>query len=197
MVDQVVWNGLMNNTQKPLQGMIQYVMLFCACLASTLVYSADPVGFVVSDTTFEAPADWKKASSTSPMRKAQFAVAREGIQDTGEVVFYHFGPGAAGGTQANVQRWLGQFKETGDQLGAKTEKSEVGSVALTFVKAYGTYMSGAPLGPKTPKADYALLGAILEAPKGHIFIKFTGPRDLVDVADKAFRKMAQSARISP
>jgi len=196
MADQAVWNGLMNNTQKPLQSMIQYAILLCAFLTLTLGHAADPIAFTVSDTAFEAPADWKKATSTSPMRKAQFAVVREGIQDKGEVVFYHFGPGAVGGTQANVQRWLGQFKETGDQLGAKTEKSEVDSVTLTFVKAYGTYMSGAPLGPKTPKADYALLGAIIEAPRGHIFIKFTGPRDLVDDADKAFRKMAQSARIS-
>lgn len=186
----------MSNTRISLQGMVQHAILLCAFLTSSMTHAADPVGFTVSDTTFEAPADWKKAASISPMRKAQFAVAREGVQDKGEVVFYHFGPGAAGGTKANVQRWLGQFKETGDQLGAKTEKSEVGSVALTFVKAYGTYMSGAPLGPKTPKADYALLGAILEAPKGHIFIKFTGPRDLVDDADKGFRKMVQSARIS-
>ena len=122
MADQVVWNGLMNNTQKPFQNMIQYAMLFCAVFTSNLGHAADPIGFTVSDTAFEAPADWKKAASTSPMRKAQFAVVREGIQDKGEVVFYHFGPGAVGGTQANVQRWLGQFKETGDQLGAKTTK---------------------------------------------------------------------------
>jgi hypothetical protein len=72
----------------------------------------------------------------------------------------------------------------------------VDSTAVTFVKAHGTYLSGTPVGPKTPKPDYALLGAILEAPKGFIFIKFTGPRDLVDDAEKSFREMVQSARIS-
>ena len=35
------------------------------------------------------------------------------------MVFFHFGPGAAGGVQANVQRWLGQFKEPADKLKAQ------------------------------------------------------------------------------
>ena len=176
--------------------MVLSVILTGLCATHSAISAADAVTFNVSDTTFEAPKGWQKASSSSPMRKAQFSVAREGIEDKGEVVFYYFGPGAVGGTQANVQRWLGQFKEPANQLGAKTEKSEVDAAAVTMVKAYGTYLSGAPIGPKTPKPDFALLGAIIEAPKGHIFIKFTGPRDLVDDADEAFRKMVQSAKIS-
>ena len=186
----------MNNTQSILHVAVARTFLCCSLFISTLVFAADSEGFQVSDTSFKAPADWKKSAHSSPMRKAQFSLTREGIQDEGEIVFYHFGPGTVGGTQANVQRWLGQFKESGDQLGAKTEKGKVGSTPVTYIKAYGTYLSGAPLGPKTPKPDYALLGAIIEAPKGHIFIKFTGPRDLVDDADKAFREMVQSARIS-
>ena len=72
--------------------MIRYAILLCAFLTSTFGYAADPIGFTVSDTAFEAPADWKKAASTSPMRKAQFAVVREGIQDKGEVSFITLGP---------------------------------------------------------------------------------------------------------
>lgn len=176
--------------------MVLSVVLAGAPGAALAINAADAVTFKVSDTTFEAPEGWQKAPSNSPMRKAQFIVARDGVEDKGEVVFYHFGPGAVGGTEANIQRWLGQFKEPANQLGAKTEKSEVDATALTIVKAYGTYMSGAPIGPKTAKTNYALLGAIVEAPKGYIFIKFTGPKDLVDDADKAFQKMVQSARIS-
>lgn len=194
--DQIVCNGTMNHTQKSFQTIVTSVILLCAILSSVSVFAADPAGFSVSDASFKAPADWKKATTNSPMRKAQFAVARKGIQDKGEVVFYHFGPGAVGGTQANVKRWLGQFKEPVEQLGTKTEKSKVDSTNVTLVKAHGTYLSGAPIGPKTPKPNYALLGAIIEAPKGHIFIKFTGPRDLVDDAEKGFRKMVQSAKIS-
>ena len=51
------------------------------------------LSFKVSDTSSEAPKAWVKIQPSSSMRKAQFAVKREGIQDAGEVVFFHFGPG--------------------------------------------------------------------------------------------------------
>ena len=79
---------------------------------------------------------------------------------------------------------------------AQSEKITVGAHSVTLVKASGTFLSGSPLGPKTAKAGYALLGAILEAPKGHIFIKFTGPLDLVIDTEKEFKEMVEKAKIS-
>ena len=58
-------------------------------------------------------------------------------------------------------------------------------------------MSGSPFGPKTAKANYSMLAGILESPKGSIFVKFTGPRDLVQDARKEFLAMLKSARIRP
>ena len=165
-------------------------------IPSSFVGAAEPHGFKVSDTEFEAPSSWKKIKPSSSMRKAQFAVSRDGISDKGEIVFYYFGPGGAGGTKANVTRWYRQFKESENQLGASSEEISVGDISATIVKASGTYLSGSPLGPKTAKPGYALLGAILEAPKGHIFIKFTGPRDLVVDAEKEFKEMVKKAKIS-
>ena len=160
------------------------------------VNGADAHVVKVSDSQFEAPSAWETVKPSSTMRKAQFAVSRDGISDKGEIVFFYFGPGGAGGTQANVQRWFRQFKEPENKLEATDEKMKVGDTSVTLVKAIGTFLSGSPLGPKTPKPNYALLGAIVEAPKGHIFIKFTGPRDLVDDAEKEFKGMIQSAKVS-
>jgi hypothetical protein len=36
-----------------------------------------------------------------------------------------------------------------------------------------------PGGATTPKPDYALAGAILESTRGNIFVRMTGPRELV------------------
>jgi hypothetical protein len=174
-----------------------WAALVVACVVpSSFVGAAEPHGLKVSDTEFEAPSSWKKIKPSSSMRKAQFAVSRDGISDKGEIVFYYFGPGGAGGTKANVTRWYRQFKESENQLGASSEEISVGDISATIVKASGTYLSGSPLGPKTAKPGYALLGAILEAPKGHIFIKFTGPRDLVVDAEKEFKEMVKKAKIS-
>lgn len=164
-------------------------------IPTTGVHAADSHSFKVSDTQFEAPSAWEKIKPSSSMRKAQFAVARDGISDKGEIIFYYFGPGGAGGTKANVQRWYRQFKESDNQLGATSEKMEVDGTAVTLVKATGTFLSGSPLGPKTAKPNYSLLGAIVESPKGHIFIKFTGPRDLVKDAEKEFKGMVEKAKI--
>lgn len=173
------------------------VLAILTVTSSAYVHAAEPHEFQVSDAKFGAPSTWTKIKPSSSMRKAQFAVAREGIADKGEIVFYYFGPGGAGGTQANVQRWYRQFKESENQLGANSETIKVGKTTVTLVKASGTYMSGSPLGPKTAKPRYSLLGAILEAPKGHIFIKFTGPHDLVVDAEKEFVGMVKKAQILP
>ena len=165
-------------------------------MSSSAFYASEFHDFVVSDTKFEAPVSWMKMKPSSSMRKAQFAVSRDGITDKGEIVFFYFGPGGAGGTKANVQRWYRQFKEPESQLEAQSEKITVGAHSVTLVKASGTFLSGSPLGPKTAKAGYALLGAILEAPKGHIFIKFTGPLDLVIDTEKEFKEMVKKAKIS-
>ena len=47
--------------------------------AHLLAQSGETLSFKVSDTQFEAPKAWVKIQPSSSMRKAQFAVKREGI----------------------------------------------------------------------------------------------------------------------
>ncbi|NNC89549.1 MAG: hypothetical protein HKN82_13930 [Akkermansiaceae bacterium] len=148
--------------------------------------------FKVASLTFTAPAAWKKAETASPMRKAQFSVG-EG-DAAGEVVFYHFGPGAAGGVDANLRRWYGQFKEPEDQVNAKTVKAKAGEIPVTYASAQGTFLSGPPRGPKVEKPGYALLAAIVEAKDGAVFIKFTGPAATVSSATADFKNMVEGAK---
>jgi len=115
---------------------------------------------------FSPPAGWKSSPPSSSMRKAQFAAGEA------EVVFFYFGPRGGGGVQANVDRWMKQFQDAKNQ---KVESKEVGDVKVTYVRATGTFMTGRPFGPKTPKPGYALLGAIIEGKEGAIFVKMTGP----------------------
>jgi len=110
-----------------------------------------------------------------------------------DVVFYHFGPGGAGGTQANVDRWLGQFAEPRDKINAKVEDTTVGKHKVSYVSAEGTYKSGMPGGPQTPMPNYALMGAIIESGEGSVFVKMTGPKELTRSATADFKKMVESA----
>jgi len=152
-----------------------------------------PATFKVSEFTFTRPAHWEWVESTSQMRKAELKVVDEKTKAKAEVVFYHFGQGGAGGIQANVDRWLGQFVEPRDKINAKTEDVTVGKHKTTYVSAEGTYKSGMPGGPQTPMPNYALLGAIIEASEGNVFVKMTGPKELTRSATADFKKLVESA----
>jgi len=152
-----------------------------------------PNTFKVSEFTFTRPADWEWVASASPMRKAELKVVDAKTKAKAEVVFYHFGPGNGGGTQANVDRWFGQFAEPREKIKANTEDVTVGKYKVTYVSAEGTYKSGTPGGPQTPMPNYALMGAIIESGAGSVFVKMTGPKELTVSATPDFKKMIEGA----
>lgn len=161
-----------------------------AAMLLALPVVAAPDTFKVSDLTFKRPPTWEWIESTSSMRAAQLLVPGGKDKDGVEVIFFYFGPGGGGGTQANVERWYGQFA---DRKNEKSESTTVGKTKVTYVKAEGTYQSGMPGGAKTPLANYALLGAIIEAPNGAIFVKGIGPAAATKSAEAEFRKLVESA----
>jgi hypothetical protein len=133
---------------------------------------------------------WTSVPTSSPMRAATLQVKAEGADKPLEAIFYYFGPGQGGDVDANIQRWLGQFE--GEPV-SKREDLEAGGRKIALVTATGTYMDGAMFGPKTPKADYMLLGAIVPGPDAPIFIKLTGPKAAVDKITAEFKALAASA----
>jgi hypothetical protein len=161
-------------------------------LAGLESQAAGPETFKVSELTFKRPAKWEWVESRSSMRAAQLNVPGEKDQ-AAEVVFFYFGPGSGGGTQANVDRWLGQFAEPREKINAKVEERTVGGIKATYVQAEGTYNSGPPLGPKTPLPDHGMLAAIIEGKQGHVFVRMTGPKGLVNGAGGDFKGMVEGA----
>jgi hypothetical protein len=167
------------------------LFLSMACAFATTLFAADDT-FKAGSFTFQKPAAFKsKATPPGGMRAAQLEFTND--KGTAETIFFFFGQGQGGGTQANVNRWLAAFQEPKDKLNSKVEKKKVGSGEVTYVEAEGTYMSGMPGGPKTPQPGSKLLGAILESPDGNVFVRMTGPVATVKAADADFRKMIESA----
>jgi hypothetical protein len=146
----------------------------------------------VAGLTFTPPAGWKAVTPNSSMRKAEFSVAGPDGDAAAEVVFFYFGSGQGGSAAANVDRWLGQFKEPKEALGAKTETVEVGGKKLTTVRAEGTYLSGPPFGAKKEMPGYMLMGAIVPGSDGPVFIKMTGPAATVKSRLKEFDALVRS-----
>jgi hypothetical protein len=129
------------------------------------------------------------------MRLATYRVpATGGDSEPAELGVFFFGNGEGGSVDANVERWIGQFSP---EMGATkpTRRVEtVNGIRVTRVSTEGTYASGMPGGPTTPKAHFALVGAIAEGPGGNVFFKLTGPRKTVAKAAAQFEALVRSLK---
>jgi hypothetical protein len=131
------------------------------------------------------------------MRAATYTVpAAPGDAEAGECGVYFFGKGQGGDAEANVARWAGQFE--GGPRPTRSTKS-VSGMTIQIVEISGTYL--APSGPmmqsQGKKTGYALVGAIVPAPEGSIFFKFTGPSKTVAAARPAFDALIASIKKQP
>ena len=145
------------------------------------------------------PPPWK-ALGQKPMRAATYSTpAAKGDSDAGECAVFYFGPGQGGAVDANIKRWIGQFKQPDGQPSerrARTGKRTVNGLQVTTIDLSGTYM--ASMGPSAPvtvsKLDYRLLGAIVEGPQGAVFFKLTGPAKTMAANEAAFQALVQSVK---
>lgn len=141
---------------------------------------------------WKAPARWQSAPNTSSMRIATYRVPRaSGDSEDAELSVVQ----AGGSVEANAQRWLGQFDE-GGQKSAKRSVRRVGSLEVSIVDVQGTYSGG--MGPDTsPKAGWALRGAIVALPGAPCFFKLTGPAKSVAAAAAEFDALIGSLTLHP
>lgn len=147
---------------------------------------------------WSVPGRWS-AQAERPMRIATYAVpAAPGDQEDGECAFFFFGTGEGGDIKANVARWQAQFEGVDGKPAALNEqKAMIKGFSVTTVSVAGAYLSS--MGPMfqagaVKKPGYRMLGAIIEAPEGNVFIKFTGPEKTVAAAEKEFQGMLESLR---
>jgi hypothetical protein len=153
----------------------------------------EPDSLKVSEFTFTFSKPWVRQQVASAMRAGQFIYEHEdeSLADV-ELVIFFFGAGQGGGTQANIDRWIGQFEGTPE---SKTEEKEMGGKKVTLLTAKGTYLEsmGGPFsGNKTPKPYYTMLAAILPSEQGDVFLKLTGPTKSVEAMGDAFLKFTES-----
>lgn len=144
--------------------------------------------------TWEAPSNWKKERPSSSMRKAQYRLPGADGAGAATLAIFHF-PGSRGKTQANIDRWVGQFEppegRTAEEV-AETETRTVDGVEVHIVRTKGTYQG---MGNTEPKEDYRLLAAIVKTKKGPVFFKLVGPARTVASRSEEFQEFVGSFRV--
>ncbi|HEY0432007.1 MAG TPA: hypothetical protein VGC61_09310, partial [Pyrinomonadaceae bacterium] len=136
-----------------------------------------------SELKFRVPAGWIEEERTSSMRVAQYRLPKAvGDTEDASLVLYYFGQGQGGSTAANVERWVGQLKQSdGSAAGAKQEGFEANGLKVTTVDVSGTYIAETAPGSGAfhNKPAYRLRAAVVETPKGSYFVKLVGPEKTV------------------
>lgn len=141
---------------------------------------------------WQTPKRWVEEQA-SGMRLATYVVpAPASGGEAARCVVYYFGPGQGGETDANIERWIGEFK--GPQQPVR-RTFEVRHLKVSQVELTGTYQAHAdPAHGSGPTSGWTLLGAVVEGPSGSLFFKLTGPTSSTAPAAKEFDGLLASLR---
>ena len=157
------------------------------------------VGLVdVGGLKFKAPEGWEYQHPASSMRRAEFGV--RGEAGTAGLVVYFFGNQGAGSAQANIDRWVGQFKNPdGSAVAApKPVTHKIAGLDVTQVEVAGTYVGG--MGAGAPQAEghtsQRMIATIVQTPKGPFYFKFLGADKTVVENRKALEGLFASMTAS-
>ena len=139
--------------------------------------------------TWDTPEGWTEVPATS-MRDINFTVGSDGI---GECYVSRL-PSTGGGLVENVNRWrrqMGQEPMSEEEVNAMPTRV-VFSRPATYVAVDGSFTG---MGGKATIDEARLLGVILNTGNGAVFVKMTGPSDLVTANEDEFDAFCASLRL--
>ncbi len=143
-----------------------------------------------SDSQWTTPKGWVELEPTS-LRTGNWRVAG----DPRAECFLTLLGGDAGGLAANVNRWrtqMGLPAMSREELEGLEQIEFLGGQA-PMVNFEGTYTGMTPGGGSgAPQTGYRLVGALKIDPQGSIFMKMTGPSEVIDGEVNAFKELVAS-----
>jgi hypothetical protein len=138
--------------------------------------------------TWTTPDSWPEVPNASTMRIATRRVPHTpGDAEDADLSISR----AGGGLEANVSRWIGQFAAGSAEQ--RTEKT-VHGMPVTVLSIEGSFADAVGGEDAEVRADWALLGAIVQGDGQPYFFKLTGPRATVRAARRSFVEMIESVR---
>ena len=137
---------------------------------------------------WDMPEGWTEVPPTE-FRAANFVVDAESNSECYLTIL----PGQGGGLYENVNRWRGQIglaPQSTEEIDALPKRPLFGNPA-TIVDLEGAYKG---MGDNAVPGS-ALLGAILAMPEGMLFVKMTGPSEVVNANRSAFDRFCDTLDI--
>jgi hypothetical protein len=139
------------------------------------------------------PPSFVARAASSSMRLAEWSVPRtDGT--SAEVIVYYFGEGQGGSAEANIARWSSQFTSTdGGPVSPRVGTLDGTAFPTTIAEYEGAYARSVGMGsPATAEPDQALVAAVVETPRGNLFLQLFGDRPAVAEARSDFLELVGS-----
>jgi hypothetical protein len=154
------------------------------------VSSSKRFGASESPLTWDLPQGWSEQEPTS-LRQINLSF---GPNQAGECYFTVL-PGSAGGLNANINRWCKQMAsaELTDEAIANLPKQTLLGFDAIKIQLDGNYTN---MGAQASLPNYRLLGLITQIQDNTLFIKLTGPKDIVAANETAFNQFISSLKIN-
>jgi hypothetical protein len=150
----------------------------------------------VGGLVFPAPTGWQSRQPSTSMRLAEYAVPGSGGEAS--LVIFRF-PGG-GSAQANIDRWVGQFRGAEQSNGGKgpaIQQLQRDGLTLTTLDVTGDYegaqMPGAPAQP--PIDGARLLALVIEGKGDPYFLKLQGPAATIGESAGDWARIVESIRV--
>ena len=163
---------------------------------AALSRSASAQTISLLDYRAAVPAGWTTVKPSSSSRLAQFVVDTSDSANRTEVVVFFFGQAQGGNVEANLERWRGQFSNPdGSPVSEKVSRDSSGAFPITIAEYRGTYRRGIGAGSAdSARTGQALVAAIVETPRGALFVQLFGPVARVTAARQAFGQFVKGIK---
>jgi len=143
--------------------------------------------------TWVVPEGWSEGGEDTSPGGMRLINLRFGAGGEGECYLSAL-PGSAGGLEANINRWRGQMglPDYSAEEMAKLPKRSFLNREATYVSFDGDFKR---VGATEAAKGFRLVGLVQAAPEFTIFVKMTGPKDLIARNEGAFDEFVRSISI--
>ena len=128
--------------------------------------------------SFDIPPSWTQQQASNSMRAAQYAVPAppdSGLA-AGEFVVFR---GIGGSASDNIARWELQMTDLAVPRLRATRTDP--PLTIDSLVQFGTYSAGTAMSDQGPIPDWGFAGAVISGgPQGPVFLRLTGPKQVVD-----------------
>ena len=163
-------------------------------MADEISGEANPL--IVAGLRWSVPSHWETPAERSPMRAAEYLIPHpEGGEGHAQIIWFHFGPGQGGTIEDNIARWATLVRDVqGNPTMPDIATMKINGFNAVLVAMEGTYRDGIPGQTYVERPGYQFRGAIFEGPKGNVFIRLTGPADLMEAIVGEWQQLFQGTR---